>query len=879
MIDTKNTDSLFEKYTKYSISIEYKNEFEAEKFETDKSKEAYKELLFTLSHRGYFETLKKGNIEEANQILKECNEKYIEHNSYYKDLSDRSSKTPYEIRNIKHMGILPIPSTYTNISTSEETDYNNIFQQELDYFNTCYYRYDYEKEDLFNKLSLVLIIYSTILRLIKSRQTTDITYSNVDEYFLNNFLVSHGFLFFNNINYEKKKKFTKYIMDYHNSKGTLSSIKKIVDLLNEKEVELYEYYLFYDKTQGSYFFLKVKPDEDFVKIFDELRSDRQVGFNEIVDTDPSWVVTEKELLDKNIKFIKSKYFSINSNSDLSDASRELSFLTNKLKKYRDLYNKIYKFDLDGFANGVELIDYLTFLTLLSMKINKFSISEIKLIKMNEDLNKFAKIPQNWEYNSNDNQNKELAELILESVSEIEESESKTNDIIDLKKRNKIDPLLSPQDKVREIKKDLKENFTHLYRYASTESSVPKVYDVLVRKYPVMEKYLLEDDLTLLTSQFLNFIDNLERVLLLYGQKALKFKDVYSSLYLPKVIEIVNFFKSMNSYLLNFDNSLSLEKENKQDILGDDEINTGIIKISNRDKNINANSGNDEYTKDEDFPNKELIIDKEVDLMQNLIKKDDQLTYDDFGKTTVFTSDNLTEHLDTIVKDFPIKPTSMLDLRYTSFSELTPFKSSMNEIRNIEEMLSQISLDKNKYYIDGYVIDFFGQEGSYRELREKYGLSYFEFRDKVKSFISKYGNEFNIVGNKLGLDQKKLFFNKEDHVPFIKKPYLFRRVSNKVQKEDLLFQSFKNRDNYDEVLAVYELENKSGDYVYKPQYTEKYRSLIKTLPPESIDKRFEPHTGVRDYNLFIEKLKEQKLNLEIENGIIGEIPLPKQYSIN
>lgn len=878
MINTRNTDLLFEKYINYSISLSYKDVFEADKNETDKSKEAYKSLLFKLAENGYFDKLKEGDIDRSEEILKDTEENYIEYNEYYKNILENSNSSAYKIRNMRHMDILPIPTTVTNISNSEEVEFKNIFTEELDYYNISYYRYDFASETLYNKIALLFIIFSTILRLIKERQTTNITYTNIDEYYLNNFLVSHGFLYFNNINYDKKKKIVKYIMDYHNEKGSLNAIKSIVDLLNEKDVELFEYYLFYDNSDATYYFLKVKPDEDFRKVFNDLRSDRQMTYNEIVNTDPSWIVTEKELLEKNIKFIKTKYFSINSTSDLSDASRELGFLINKLKKYRDVYGKIYKFDLEGFSNGVELVDYLTFLTLLGMKINGYSIEEIKLIKMNEDLNRFAKIPNNWEYNSKDNPNKELNELIIESVNEIESHDEYVDELINLKKKKTNHETKTTQDRVREIKKELSNNYKHQYRYATTVSSTPTIYNIIVEKYPITEKYLLEEDLTLLTSQFMNFIDNLEKILMLYGQTSLKFKDIYNNLYLPKVIEIVNFFKSINAYLLNYDNSISLEKENKQDIFGDDEIVTGIIKISNRDRSLSGNSGNPDYIKEENFPNMDLIKDREVDLLKQLVNKVDSLHEEDFGVTEVQTSDGLTNHKDTIVKDFPIKPTNMIDLRFTSFSELTPFKSSMNEIEGLDNMLNQISLDKNKYYIDGYVIDFFGQEGTYRELREKYGLSYFEFRDKVKNFMAKYGNEFNVVGNKIGLDQKKLIFTKEEHIPFIKKPFLFRRVSNKVEKGDLLFQSFKNRDDFDGALSVFELNNDSGDYEYRPQYTDKYRSLVKTLPPESLDRRFEPHTGIRDYNNFIEQLKEQKANEEFERELIGEIPLPPQYNI-
>ncbi len=139
----------------------------------------------------------------------------------------------------------------------------------------------------------------------------------------------------------------------------------------------------------------------------------------------------------------------------------------------------------------------------------------------------------------------------------------------------------------------------------------------------MKSYLDEQDASLLSSQFLSFVDSLETMLILYGQSAFKFKDIYANLYLPKITEIISFFKSINSYLLEFNSTLLIEKDSRQDIISDSNTVTGIIKISNRDSIGNGNSGNPDYRPDMNFPNKDKIVED--------LELDDTIHFNYFGR--------------------------------------------------------------------------------------------------------------------------------------------------------------------------------------------------------------------------------------------------------
>ncbi len=122
-----------------------------------------------------------------------------------------------------------------------------------------------------------------------------------------------------------------------------------------------------------------------------------------------------DCIEQIIKRVKLKYFSIDSYSDMSDASRELSLLVNKTRRYKDIFGSIYKFDLDGFNSGVELTDFLMFLILLAMRVNGFSKESISIIEANENMRKYLVSPKCYEFQLNDHVNKQLSELIVKHI--------------------------------------------------------------------------------------------------------------------------------------------------------------------------------------------------------------------------------------------------------------------------------------------------------------------------------------------------------------------------------------------------------------------------------------------------------------------------------
>lgn len=857
-MNTYIIDKLFEKYTLYASKLLFKDSTEANENETDESKNNFGLLVKNLSDMDYFLYLSKGDIETSKAILIKCESKYTELNPYYIKLKNESDLSYYELRISNHLSIIEKNNIDTDLSLLEIKKFHSIYSEELDYYLNCYHKYDSSSEILYNRLSILFMLFSTIIRLIKIDQSLEITDQNVNEYYLNNFLVSNGFLLYNNIDYHKKKIFTKHIIEYHNSRGSLSNIKNIVDVLVDNNSDIYEYYLMYDESIDKYSFIKVKPGETFAKVINENRNNREENFDYITSMDPSWIATESDLKNKNIKFAKTKYFSISYSSDLSSSFFELSLLLNNSKRVKELFGEIYKIDINGFDNGIEIVDYLLLINLMSFRVSGYKIDDIKLLKLNENFDNFVYIPKSWCNNKIHKQNSRQ-NLITTSINDINHIEDTYNNIYEIKKQSTMDMSLTPIDKIRELKKNLKDNYEVEYKYYEQNSNYISVYSYLTSKYPSVSNILEEEDLSLLSKNYLDYVNDLERILMTYGQSAFKFKEIYSNLYLPKIKEVINYFKSLNSYLIDFSTTLSIEKESKLDIISDSHSISGIVMISNKNSFIGSNSGNIDYNQDSDFINKEFIVDDEIDMMNEIINSDK------------FDEKNIIKNGNVKVVEYPINIKNKEKLLYSSFSSYMPFITDYSDVFDKNKRLNDIISNNRFFYFNGSVIDFFGQEGSYKKLREKYGLSYFDFKNKVSNILLKHNGIYGSVNNVIGIEKNDFIYDKNRKLPFLKKPYLFKRMNNKVEPGDILYRKLLDNTQYTDVVSVYEFNKSTNKFEHNPYYTDKYRSINYSY---KLDKEYtKKYSGLRSFKEFINNVKDRKNNEIQEDNVIGSIPIP------
>ena len=873
-VNTRLFDEIFEKYAAYSGSLVFKDAAEASENETDESKEEYRVFIKRLNDKGYFGFLAEGKTEIADRILKETEKYYYEKNEYYINLKKLNSLNSYYfLRNLSHLELVPTPNRSMNVSAAEVSKFNKIYSEELDYFKVAYYRYDFQDYPLFNKLAVVFIIFSTIMRLMKVTQSLSLTDPDINEYHLNNFMASHGFLFFNHMNYSRKKSFIKCLMDFYNNKGSLKTVKKIINILNDRDVDIYEYYLFYDWDLDKYFFLRVKPTESFIQVFNEIRFDREEDYFTTVAFDDSWQATEEDLKELDVRFIKTKYFSIDSYSDITDASTELSLLINKTRKYRDELGVAFTFDLQGFSEGVEISDFLMFLTLLSARVNGYSKEYVTTIDCNEDMKKYLLTPIMYESSIESNKDKGLSDIILESVREQNVYNGLLADLEAYKKGSKIHKTETIVNAIRHIRKEMTKNYTHVYRPAVLDTYTVSSYQYLINKYPIMKEYLDEEDRELIKSQFLAFIEDLEATLILYGQAVFKFKDIYASFFLPKITEIINFFKSLNSYLFEFNSTLLVEKDSRQDIMGDSHSIGGLIKISNRDKIGSGGSGDPAYKPDPNFPNKDKVVDRPLDVSKEIIAGEELWSCINRGHTIVATSDGKTTHKDHILHDFPEAVSDKAGFTFRSFGGFSKMVSEQSTVFDTAKKVERILEDEEKYYFEGKVLDFYGSEDSYKEIREKLGLSYLEFKEKIGSILQKYNFIYGSVVKVSSIEQQEFLYNRNKRLPFMRKPYIFRKVANKVRHTDIVYQKISDRTSYTDLLFVYEYNKESDTYEYSEKYNSKFRSLVRKEDPRFVPEDVGRFNGMRDYKEFIKSVIIQSENIQAEEDIIGFPDIP------
>lgn len=872
-MNTYIIDILFEKYTKYASSLSFFNQYEMERDETEESKLRYKKYLMDLADNNYFKLMSAGHVDDAKKIIEEIDKKYIEKNPYVEKIKKQTGLSYYEVRTLKNLSLLEILDQEHTLALNEEIMFKEIYNEELEYHYKSFNKPELEAEILFNKISLIFILFSTIINVIKKIQEFSINDNNINEYYLNNFLVSNGFLFYNNLTYDKKRLFTRHIIEYHNNKGSLNVIYDMLNVILGKDVSVFEYYLYYDEEFQRYYFLKVKPTEEFMSVLNTLKNERILRYEQIVSDDPSWTATEDELLERDIKFLKSKYFSIEFSYDMTESLKELSFLTNKVKRYRDLFHKVYDFKIDAFPTKIELLDFMLFLTLMAYKVNNFPIEDIVNIPANENLDRFAYLPKNNEGQLGDDENHTIQNIYINSIKEIENSNLLEEEIIQLKKHNKTDHNLKQFDKIKELKRYYSNSYLAVYRPCLRQIGNISIYTYLTNKYSFLEAYLTENDPAVLQDTFLDFINTLEKILLLYGQSTLKFKDIYSSLYLPKVMEIINFFKSLNAKLLTYNNTFSIDKTNRLDIFSDDYTTTGIVRLSNRDLNLNTNSGNDEYKPEKDFINKENIVDNELDLINKLLNTNkDEITEDSFGKDTITSKDDISSYKTSIVDEYPYPATYKEKLLFTSFNNYLPFIDNFSNIYDTDKRLDEILKSDDTLYLNGKVIDFYGQDGSFKKLKDKHKLSPSEFKKQVSSIAKKYSFIFGNILNNSSLKKEDYIYNNNARLPFLKKPYLLRRVNNKVSKEDLLLRKMYDNTFYTDAIHIYKHNKTTDKFDHVPEHTDKYRSLIKKNPPKYTQDDLLKYSGQRTFTKFIDRIKQERKEKEDEENFIGTIPV-------
>jgi hypothetical protein len=284
---------------------------------------------------------------------------YQELNSYVIDLVNKANEKngkqingtikPHHVRLLPDYYLLAWSNSVV-ISDKITNRYKELLIEEAEYLKNVYYNFQFENSLFYIYLAGFLINMSVIIKIMAEYNYTSITLDLLDSYILNNFLVSNGFFLYDKVPLYKKSKFALNLIKLYRTKGSFENMKLISNLLTENGLKVYSVYLFFDEERwidddrpsvvsGYYKFLKVDTEAgetfQYVVSNPSLRKQRELNYNDVVDGDNTWKASERDLFEADIKFIKTKYFVIESIRDFKDYSDRLTYLYNNLKYMKD----------------------------------------------------------------------------------------------------------------------------------------------------------------------------------------------------------------------------------------------------------------------------------------------------------------------------------------------------------------------------------------------------------------------------------------------------------------------------------------------------------------------------------------------------------------
>jgi hypothetical protein len=768
-------------YLNFSKTVVTKNCFLANKEENDESISNWNSFLDRLKRIGVYSLISMGREDEALKIIHELEKDYEEKNIYYQELKQKTGIDYYTLRN-EDCGVILSYKITRDISTKEIELFKKEYKKELEYFLSTQLNYSYMDFDLYKKLFELMLMFSVILRCTNLSINNNIDINTTNQDILNNFLVSHGFLLFNSVQKSKKAAFALKINQLYKSKASYNVIIDIIDLLTNKSAEFFEYYLFFDESKQDYYFLRVKPEEDFIYIYKNLYYERIVDFDQVVIEDPSWYATKEDLMNKNIKFLKSKYFSTMVTVNLNQTDTNLAFLINKLKRYRTMLKQDYLLEIEEYGTEkFSLLDFITFTFILSLKVKGINISELKETVLNIKYFKNKIIHnQNWEgkYRNDDSRN-----LLLQLVSETYFEQSQLSQIqanMSVNEPMEFEEEVIPSyisnnyKRYSDYKSDITTNLNNEYRNLidETENDNISVYDYLSginkefkNKLEELEPYIIKDN-------FFRALELLEMTLSIYGQKEFGFAEQYLSLNLRDIKLIIDYFKSIVTRFIEVGIEFTIE-ENKEEGLNifDRKYNMGI-KI-----------------KEEHFSSGSIF-------------------YEEPTTNKVIEENNLESNTGNYINPIDYLKENFVNPYYVDGTE-----SETEVTKKIEELLNRDDV----LIIGDTIIDLGSISDKINKCTSKNSDEYknigiTDSKEIIKNIITKYPNllgnitrvfdiatyKFNSIGN----SKDKVFYDSHNYY------LLYKDMPLKIEDSDILFEDYENFAN-DSVIDIQKMDTTNG----------------------------------------------------------------------
>jgi len=564
--------TLFDKYILFSQTFVIKDCIEADANETEESSDYWKYFLSRLSQSGVFELMANGYVEKANQIIQEELESYTEQNTYYIDLNAKTGIDYYTLRKEECGKILKYDNV-SNLSNNDIAVFLENYNTEKDFFAANNVFYLYKEDFLYRALFRYLMVFSTILRSVYKIMNYKIDLNTTDQFILNNYLASHGFLLYNNIPKSKKADFALNIMNLYNEKGSYQVIERIVKIIVGNEATIYDYWLYLEEKEQKYYFLKVKPNENFMNIYLNKKGERRVEFTNVIIWDNTWFATEEDLLNQNVRLIKSKYFSLESSINLLDIETDICLLINKLKLYRNIFKTDYFIEISEFGGKISFLDYIMFISYLAYKVRNFDETTLKNLKCNLVITDETVLPLVFNGKYTKIENKTLKELIEDAFNEKVLYEEKLLEL----ESNKLEyetgsELYNLPEKVKEkytrysdIKKFISNNFEDYYQKMidGNDKQVIYVYEHLSSKNIHFKDLMDEKDLDVTKDNFLRCLEYLQMILSMFNYTYSDFIKPYQTVNKDKIEQIIRYFKSLASDFVDLSTTYDLDENGKR----------------------------------------------------------------------------------------------------------------------------------------------------------------------------------------------------------------------------------------------------------------------------------------------------------------------------
>ena len=355
-------------------SLVYKDEYEANKYETDVSMQqsALYNSYYLDNNLDYIEKYRR------NTIINDQNELFKEHNSYYRDLYVNKSIDPFISRVHDDFDIIHY-KRIEGFTTEDARQFIEFYTSSLVYFKHTLYSGAFgDSIEQYRNFIRFFVTFMAIERYFDWLTTGEnINVQLTTDYGLNKLLLSHGIDFLTDMPTYYKRKVLYNLGYIIRHKGSTNALVSIFEIFNLNDVEVFKYYLTkkYEETGDiSLYFHKIPYTEKNPKEYLDTLSDidfyaTRENYSTVIANDKSWKAKIEDVKQAQFNFLATKYMDIESIRNIQKFSTDLAYMMSflyQIKEFKDELNKMDMY-LEVFNNSkINLFDIIITLNVCMM---------------------------------------------------------------------------------------------------------------------------------------------------------------------------------------------------------------------------------------------------------------------------------------------------------------------------------------------------------------------------------------------------------------------------------------------------------------------------------------------------------------------------------